>query len=86
MHTGCNPFSDAAELIDDSLDLTVLEAEKRSPALKNRLVGDAVMYKAEDRRWSQVFQRYVWTPLHQKSSECVPLWILSIDTSKKRKH
>ena len=33
------------ELIDDWLDLTVLEAEKRSPALKNRLVGDAELHK-----------------------------------------
>ena len=32
------------ELIDDWLDLTVLEAGKRGPALKNRLVGDAEMY------------------------------------------
>ena len=28
------------ELIDDWVDLTVLEAENRGPALKNRLVGD----------------------------------------------
>ena len=33
------------ELIDDSLDLTVLEGETRGPALKNRLVGDAELYK-----------------------------------------
>ena len=33
------------ELIDDWLDLTVLEAEKRGPALKNRLVGDAELHK-----------------------------------------
>ena len=33
------------ELINDWLDLTVLEAAKRGPALKNRLVGDAAMYK-----------------------------------------
>ena len=32
------------ELIDDWLDLTVLEAGKRGPALNNRLVGDAEMY------------------------------------------
>ena len=32
-------------MIDDWLDLTVFEAEKRGPALKNRLVGDAEMYK-----------------------------------------
>ena len=31
------------ELFDDWLDLTVLEAEKRGPAMKNRLVGDAEM-------------------------------------------
>ena len=33
------------ELIDDWLDLTVLEAGKRRPALKNRLVGDAEMHR-----------------------------------------
>ena len=33
------------ELIDDWLDLTVLEAGKRGPALKNTLVGDAEMHK-----------------------------------------
>ena len=33
------------ELIDDWLDLTVLQARKRGPALKNRHVGDAEMHK-----------------------------------------
>ena len=33
------------ELIGDWLDLTVPDAEKRGPALKNRLVGDAEMHK-----------------------------------------
>ena len=33
------------ELIDDLLDLTVLEREKRGPALKNRPVEDAEMHK-----------------------------------------
>ena len=33
------------EFIDDWLDLTVLEREKRGPALKNRLVEDAEMHK-----------------------------------------
>ena len=33
------------ELIDDWLDLTVLEAAKRGPALENRLVGDAELYE-----------------------------------------
>ena len=73
------------ELIDDRLDLTVLEAKKRDPALKNRLVGDAEMHKglldpwtSKDRRWSQVFERYVETPLNQRSSEGVPLEIFSV--------
>ena len=33
------------ELIDDCFDFTVLEKEKRSPTLKDRLVGDAEMHK-----------------------------------------
>ena len=33
------------EAIDDWTDLTTLEADKRGPALKNRLVGDAAVYK-----------------------------------------
>ena len=33
------------ELIDDWLDLSVLEARKRGPALKNRLVADADMHE-----------------------------------------
>ena len=67
------------ELIDDWLDLTVLEAGKRGPALKNRLVGDAEMCKG------QVSHRHIGTPLHQGSSECVRLEILSVHPSKKRK-
>ena len=41
---GQTSWSKYEELIDDWLDLT-LEAGKRGPALKNRLVGDAAMYK-----------------------------------------
>ena len=33
------------EQIDDWLDLAVLAVSKRGPALKNRLLGDAKMYK-----------------------------------------
>ena len=42
---GSTPWFKYLEQIDEWLDLTVLEAEKRGPALKNRLVGDAEMYK-----------------------------------------
>ena len=40
---------------------------------------------SESRRWSQVFSGYVETPFHQRSSECSPLEILSVQSSKKRK-
>ena len=33
------------ELIDDWFDRTAPKARKRGPALKNRLVGDAAMYR-----------------------------------------
>ena len=33
------------EAIDDWVDFTTLEIDKRGPALKNRLVGDAAVYK-----------------------------------------
>ena len=52
------------ELIHDWLDLTQLETEKRGPALKNRLIGDAAMYtglldrESLSRRWIQVFQEH----------------------------
>ena len=43
--TDRRPGSKCEELIDDWLDLAVPEAEKRGPALKNRLVGDAELHK-----------------------------------------
>ena len=40
---------------------------------------------SESRKRSQVFSGYVEAPLHQRSSECVPLEILSLYPSKKSK-
>ena len=45
LHDGLTSWFKYEELIDDWLDLTVLEAGKRGPALKNRPVGDAEKYK-----------------------------------------
>ena len=42
---GSTSWFKCEELIGDWLDLTVLEAGKRGPAQKNKLVGDAAMYK-----------------------------------------
>ena len=54
------------ELFDDWLDFSQLEAGKRGPALKNRLVGDGSNEQrtsrpriSQSRRWSQVFQGYL---------------------------
>ena len=66
------------ELTDDWLDLTVLEAEKRAPALKNRLVGDAEMYKGRLDREHLKTAVDVEASLH-------PLEILSIHSSEKMK-
>ena len=33
------------EAIDDWVDITILDQEKQGPSLKNRLVGDAAVYK-----------------------------------------
>ena len=33
------------EAIDDWVDITTLDPEKQGPSLKNRLVGDAAVYK-----------------------------------------
>ena len=40
---GSTSWFKCEELTDDWLDLTQLEAGKRGPALKNRLVGEAAM-------------------------------------------
>ena len=79
------------ELVDDWLDLTLFEAEKRGEALKNRLVGDAEMHKGlldreslRDADGVKFFRFSLRPQLHQKISECLPLEILSVQSSKKR--
>ena len=45
LYVGSTSWFKYEELVDDWLDLTAVEAGKRGPALKNRLVGDAEMHK-----------------------------------------
>ena len=80
------------ELIGDWLDLTVLEAGKRRPALKNRLIRDAAMCKGlldpETLRLEggvKYFKNTLRPPLRQRGSECFPLEIFSSDSCKERK-
>ena len=62
------------ELIDDWQDITQLEAGRRGPALKNRLVEEETsLYKetsgpriSTSRRWSQAFQGYFEGPSSSK--------------------
>ena len=45
MFDGRTSWFQYEELIDDWLDLTTLDPDKHGPALKNRLVGEAAVYK-----------------------------------------
>ena len=44
-YDGRTSFFAFEDAIDDWCDITELEAEKRGPALRNRLEGDAAQYK-----------------------------------------
>ena len=46
MFDGTTSWFQYEELIDDWLDLTTLDADKHGPALKNRLMGEAAVYKS----------------------------------------
>ena len=79
------------EQIDDWLDLTVLEVRKRAPALKNRRVGDAEMYKGRLAREPLTAPDGVkyfkdTLRLRTRSSECFALEMLSIFAIKKMKY
>ena len=77
------------ELIHEWLGLTVLEAEKRGPALKNRLVGDAELYKGplnrESLRAQSVFlwRLYQFTRARRRRVEMVN-WIGKLSLLLKR--
>ena len=45
LYDGSTSWFKYEELIDDWIDITVLDAVKQGPALKNRLVGEADLYK-----------------------------------------
>ena len=88
---GSTPWFRYEELIYDWLDLlTVLEAGKRGPALKDRLVGDAEMYKGlldhehlKTADGVKYFRGTLRTHFIKGSSGCVPLEILSSHSSEK---
>ena len=50
-YDGRTSFFAFEDAIDDWCDITELEAEKRGPALRNRLEGEAQQYK---RYWTEI--------------------------------
>ena len=80
------------ELIDDWLDLTLIEAEERGSAPKNRLVGDAALYKGLLNRESLTaadgvkFFRGRLRPHFIKGAQSVFLWRFYQFTRARRGH
>ena len=73
-------FSDE-EQVDDWIDLTTLDPEKHGPALKNRLLGDAAVYKPlldrdllKDANTGVQYFKDVLRPHFVKGSQSVFLW------------
>ena len=69
------------ELIDDWLDLTTLDPDKHGPALKNRLSGDAIIYKQlmqrnllKDPNQGVKHFKAVLRPHYVKGTQSVCLW------------
>ena len=69
------------ELIDDWCDITELDAEKQGPALKNRLEGDAAIYKPlldrdrlRDENDGVAYFKRTLRPHFVKGSQSVFLW------------
>ena len=85
-YCGRTSFFAFEEAIDDWCDITELEPEKRGPALRNRLEGDAAQYNwLSDRdllrdpckRRSELFQKICATPFHQGSPDSVLVSLVS---------
>ena len=84
-------FEDA---IDDWCDITELEPEKRGPALRNRLEGEAQQYKRLlDREMLRdpndgvnYFKKILATPFHQRCPRCVLKPFHAVHEVQKRNH
>ena len=89
--TGFFAFEDA---IDDWCDITELEPEKRGPALRNRLEGDAQQYKRlldrdmlrDPNEGVKLFQKISTTPFHQGCPERVLIPFHAVHEVQQRNH
>ena len=73
------------EAVDDWVDITTLSPEKQGPSLKNRLYGDASVYKPlldrdllRCKHWSQVLQGHSPATFCQRRPSSIFMALLSI--------
>ena len=81
MFDGRTSWFSYEEQVDDWIDLTTLDPEKHGPALKNRLTGDAAVYKPlldrdllKDANTGAQYFKDVLRPHFVKGSQSVFLW------------
>ena len=80
-YNGLTSWFSYEELIDDWCDITELDAEKQGPALKNRLEGDAAIYKPlldrdrlRDENDGVAYFKRTLRPHFVKGSQSVFMW------------
>ena len=80
MFNGTTSWFAYEEAIEDWCDITELDAEKRGPALRNRLEGDAAVYRSlldrdqfRDAQNGEIFQKQFKTTFYQEQPIRVPV-------------
>ena len=82
------------DAIDDWCDITELDGDKRGPALRNRLEGEAAIHKRlldrerlkDPNKRSEVLQELPATSLCEGRSQCVPLPLPAVHELRQRGH
>ena len=90
-YDGRTSFFAFEDAIDDWCDITELEAEKRGPALRNRLEGDAAQYKRlldrtveRPQRRCELFQEIPTTSFHQECTNCFLVQVRAVHEIQQR--
>ena len=93
-YDGRTSFFAFEDAIDDWCDITELEPEKRGPALRNRLEGDAQQYKRlldrellrDPYEGVHLFQKISTTSFHQRCPERVLIPFHAVHEVQQRNH
>ena len=91
-YDGRSSFFAFEDAIDDWCDITELEPEKRGPALRNRLEGDASQYKRlldrellrDANEGVNYFKRFLRSTFHQRCTDCLFVQIHAIHEAQQR--